>query len=55
MLSVVDEEGVVLVVLDDVVNTGEVQSPHHVLPVGRRVNVEVLATGEGEREGRGTK
>lgn len=50
MLSVVDEEGVMLVVLNDVVNAGEGQSPHHVLAVGRRVNVEVLAT-KGRRKG----
>ncbi len=43
MLTVVDEEGVALVVLDDVINAGETQCTHHILPVGGRVYVKVLA------------
>jgi len=42
VLAVMDEEGVLLVMNDDVFYGGEGQNPHHVLAVGRRVDVEVL-------------
>lgn len=42
-MPVVDEEGVLLVMLDDVVNGGEGEGSHGILPVGRGVNVEMLA------------
>lgn len=51
MLPIVDEEGVLLVVLDDVVNGGEGQSTHGVLPVWGRVNVEMLAAERGRTVG----
>lgn len=50
MLPVVDEERVLLVVLDDVIYGGEGQGTHGVLPVGGRVNVEMLTAGRGREE-----
>ena len=51
MLVLVDEEGVVLVVVDDVGNGREREVPYHVLALCGGVYVEVFATvlGEGER------
>ena len=43
VLPVVDEEGVLLVVCDDVINAWEGEGPHGVMAVRGRVNVEMLA------------
>lgn len=48
MLAVVNEEGVRLIVLDDLLNARERQSSHSVLPVRWWVNVEVLAAAKRE-------
>lgn len=44
VLPIVNEEGVLLVVCDDVVDAGKGQRAHRVVPLRRRVNVEMLAT-----------
>lgn len=44
MLSIVDEEGVLLVVLNNVIDGWETERAHNVLPIRRRINVEVLTT-----------
>ena len=49
MLVLVDEEGIVLVVVDDVRDVWECQVAYHVLALSRRVYVEVFATVVRER------
>ena len=50
MLPIVYEEGVLLVVLYDVVDGGEGEGAHNVGPIGGGVNVEMLTAGGRERE-----